>query len=163
MKKLLMVLVVLVVAAGAFATSTFNITAKLTSSISISCAGTWAAGEQTSGAIVTMLKADAISVSNASTVAIVLSAATSDSTAWTANATADVNKFALTAAAGAAFANDAAVGTALASGTVLSSTPASLGSIGLTDSLVVAKLAYPTKSSTASSQSITVTLTAAAE
>ena len=158
-----MVLVVLVVAAGAFATSTFNITAALTSSLSISCAGTWAAGAQTASSIVTMLKADAITVTNASTVGIVLSAATSGTTAWAADTTAAENKFVLTAASGAAYADDAAVGTALASGVVLSGTPASIGTPGLSNCLVVAKLAYPTKSATATSQTITVTLTAAAE
>ncbi len=163
MKKLLMVLVVLVVAAGAFADSTFNITAQLNSSIAIACSGTWAAGAKDAGSTATMLLTDAITVTNTSTVGVTLAATCGGAAVWTPAVSAGQNNYVLTVAEGATFADDAAVATALGSGKVLSATPAGLGAIGLNNGLVVAKLGYPTKSTTAGSQTITVTLTAGAQ
>ena len=160
MKRLLMVLVVLVVAAGAFATSTFNITAQLTSSISISCAGTWAAGSQAAGGNATMLAADAIQVYNTSTVGVTLNAAVTDPANWTAAGSKGANNYVLTVASAASAASAV---TGLGSGVKLTTSAQGIGAIGLADGYVAAKLDYPTSSTTAASQTITVTLTAGAQ
>ncbi len=168
MKKLLVVLVVLACfTVGAFATSNqFTITAQVNSSIAIALSGTWAVGAKDASSTATMVLTNGIAVTNTSTVACSIVASVANSGSWVADSSAAENKYVLKLAAYKTAnipASDGALATALGSASaVAGSANLELGALDLSNGSVFAQLQLPSKSTSAASQTITVTVTAGA-
>ena len=167
MKKLLVVFVVLACfAVSAFAGNDFTITAQVNSVVAISLSGTWAVGSKDAGSTNTMVLTNGIAVTNTSTVPCSIVASVTNSGSWTADSPANENIYVLTLLAFKT-ANIPATDGNLAFnfgsiGAVSGTSNFELGPLDLSDGKIFAKLQLPTKSTSAASQTITVTVTAGA-
>ena len=168
MKKNGLVVMVLVgLALSAYATgSNFGISSEVHSTLSISCVqydgstayGTWSVGSKALSTAATMTTAQGVMIKNTSTVAVTLSAAAAATAAWTAGSDIGANTYKLELKTVPSI-----PGSVDMSGAAVVTAGTGLGSLGTADGYVFARVTFPSASTTATKQNMTVTITAGVE